>query len=953
MKNQNFFLLSIMPIQRVVFFIFLMSIHTLTLADNKLDVIGGTDVVGTNFSYVTGSYGVVNGMPVDGLDPFPGEVTATVWDLGIPDQTDFHGAWLYVNENGRVRAQVKTGVSLDRDTKYMQASLSWTAAYLRTSTDSPSFTINPSWLEVIAKRPLQYELLDRLGKESLPYAKWRFEVEIYESAVSGSKGILLHRFEHKAEISGVVDAGSTEEEMALRNVSTEQFFADLGVDVAKPIIDQIEATPVMLNGNSNKHGLRYEIPRIKQEVPLDPPILELGASYVVTYVLEVEAGEDGMESYAEAFFGDPFDTSSGGFEFTTQDTLVSSSTTRCVSQQDPNRFTNHGDGTVSDNSTGLMWQRCPIGYALDDGGTPDNLSDDTCDPNGSNIYNHDWQSALQTANTNNLADYNDWLVPDIKQLQSLVENRCETPSIDTNYFPDALPTTFMSSTTGRLPEYAMLTSFNTGDMEYNNKTSPTSLRLVRASGNTPIAPTIAINITDAEVEEEGDSGTTAMVFVAELSEASAEEIQFDFQTQHGNTIDLDLVPTQGTVTFAPGQTARDIVVNINGDTAEEPQEYFNVLLTNVVGNAYLTRDAVTGFINDDEPIVSVDNQNGEVSEGAGDFSFRIALNKPAAASAGVDYRILSGSASNSDIGISSGSVVFNPGETELLVTVPIVDDALVENDELFFIELSNRMGEIHLGEAFAAATIIDNDGRESYSGMNDTGVITCATADNSELSCPQTDFSLQDGDIGRDINNPNPSDGMLGFEFVKLDNTGVALTNQQAFYNTTPWDCVLDEVTGLYWEVKTQDTNDVRFYDFDYSWYNSSGVNVGGDSGAENGGSCVDSTNCDTEKYVAAVNAAGLCGFNDWRLPTIDQMYSLVITTASASSGYGLDINYFPDNFNVNGSFNVGYTYWTASPTVTSTDSAWQVQLRLPLPYTLSNVKSDTAKIRLVRGGQP
>ena len=73
--------------------------------------------------------------------------------------------------------------------------------------------------------------------------------------------------------------------------------------------------------------------------------------------------------------------------------------------------------------------------------------------------------------------------------------------------------------------------------------------------------------------------------------------------------------------------------------------------------------------------------------------------------------------------------------------------------------------------------------------------------------------------------------------------------------------------------VEDNDLNSARWT---YSWYDSSGVGDGGDAGTENGGSCFDNDNCDTEKYVAAVNAANYCGYSDWRLPTLDELYSIV-----------------------------------------------------------------------------
>lgn len=72
-----------------------------------------------------------------------------------------------------------------------------------------------------------------------------------------------------------------------------------------------------------------------------------------------------------------------------------------------NNFTNNGDGTVTDNSTGLMWQQA------DDG----------------NEYN--WQEALQYAENSKLAGHTDWRLPNTKELQSIVDyDATSFPAID-------------------------------------------------------------------------------------------------------------------------------------------------------------------------------------------------------------------------------------------------------------------------------------------------------------------------------------------------------------------------------------------------------------------------------------------------------------------------------------------------------------------------------------------
>jgi len=86
--------------------------------------------------------------------------------------------------------------------------------------------------------------------------------------------------------------------------------------------------------------------------------------------------------------------------------------------------------------------------------------------------------------------------------------------------------------------------------------------------------------------------------------------------------------------------------------------------------------------------------------------------------------------------------------------------------------------------------------------------------------------------------------------------------------------CVFDNQTGLLWQVKT-DVAGLHDLRNTYSWYNPNEANGELDyRGVENGGQCAGSA-CDTWHYVAAVNQAGYCGYQDWRMPGKDEMFSI------------------------------------------------------------------------------
>ncbi len=92
------------------------------------------------------------------------------------------------------------------------------------------------------------------------------------------------------------------------------------------------------------------------------------------------------------------------------------------------RYTDNGDGTVTDKATGLMWKQCSEGQST---------TNSACDTGALATYT--WQGALQQAEALNsgggFAGYTDWRLPNRNELASLVERQCWSPAINTNLFP--------------------------------------------------------------------------------------------------------------------------------------------------------------------------------------------------------------------------------------------------------------------------------------------------------------------------------------------------------------------------------------------------------------------------------------------------------------------------------------------------------------------------------------
>jgi PKD repeat protein len=229
--------------------------------------------------------------------------------------------------------------------------------------------------------------------------------------------------------------------------------------------------------------------------------------------------------------------------------------------------------------------------------------------------------------------------------------------------------------------------------------------------------------------------------------------------------------------------------------------------------------------------------------------------------------------------------------------------------------------------------------------LNDTGITSsqCYSAGTNTLSLCSSPAAIalnvaQDGMQGRDVAPATNSsaDGKLGFSFTKIGASGETLPD-----SATAWSCVKDNVTGMVWEVKTNDGS-LRDWTKTYSNYDST-------TSAQlyNGTTFVNPTQADIDAatnsigFKNAVNTAGLCGGTDWRLPTADELQGIV-DYGVAYPGPTIDATWFPNT--------QGDWFWSSSPYVGNADVAWVVYFNSG--GVGSSARDSTFYVRLVRAGQ-
>jgi hypothetical protein len=138
-----------------------------------------------------------------------------------------------------------------------------------------------------------------------------------------------------------------------------------------------------------------------------------------------------------------------------------------------NNFINNGDGTITDTSTGLMWE-------LKD--SKDKMPNYENPHDADNIYS--WKDALSLCENLSLAGYNNWRLPDINELQSIVDYSRYAPAIDpvfSNTVSSYFSSEYWSSTTDTSNPYrAWRVDFYYGHVLSDDKSSGYYVRAVRA-----------------------------------------------------------------------------------------------------------------------------------------------------------------------------------------------------------------------------------------------------------------------------------------------------------------------------------------------------------------------------------------------------------------------------------------------------------------------------------------
>ena len=276
----------------------------------------------------------------------------------------------------------------------------------------------------------------------------------------------------------------------------------------------------------------------------------------------------------------------------------------------------------------------------------------------------------------------------------------------------------------------------------SNATGGASIAMAAASGTIRNDDADLSITADDATKSEGDSGSTAFTFtVTRSGTEGSRTVDWAVTGSGANPADASDFAggafPNGTVSFSDGEATATITVNVAGDSDIEPDEDFTVTLSNASGNAEISGATASSTIDNDDvqidiAILTDDADKAEGNSGTTSFTFLVTRTGDTSGISTVDFDVAGATtngASASDFdgnALPSGTVTFNPNDTQATITVLVAGDTVVESDEGFTVMLSDAVNA-EIVTASASGTI-----------RNDDTILTIAPVDGS----------LEEGDSG-------------------------------------------------------------------------------------------------------------------------------------------------------------------------------------------------------------
>ena len=232
-----------------------------------------------------------------------------------------------------------------------------------------------------------------------------------------------------------------------------------------------------------------------------------------------------------------------------------------------------------------------------------------------------------------------------------------------------------------------------------------------ATGTIEVA---GLTITDATADETDSS----MSFVVSLSETRAQGVSVEYRIEDDTTTmdaDYTIDSESRRLTFGPTETTQTIQVTPVADQEIEGDETFTVTLFNPVGATLGGKFSATGTLADNNlPGLTIGDANANERDGRIDFTVELSDVSPLDVT--VDYATAeidddAAATAEEDYRTTQGTLFILAGEERGMISVPLLEDRIEEEDEVFELKLSNpSVASLGLEETLTATgTIKDSE----------------------------------------------------------------------------------------------------------------------------------------------------------------------------------------------------------------------------------------------------
>ena len=223
----------------------------------------------------------------------------------------------------------------------------------------------------------------------------------------------------------------------------------------------------------------------------------------------------------------------------------------------------------------------------------------------------------------------------------------------------------------------------------------------------------SLSIADATALE----GAGSMKFIVSLSALFPSNlVSFNYRTIPSSaSANLDYTSVVETTNIQAGDTTAEIFINIINDDSVEDDETFYLEISSPQPNIPISRARATATIENDE-LPSLSIADATALESAGSIKFTVSLSESFPGNiVSFDYATIAGSAiADLDYTSTSDTTSIQAGDTTAEIIIAIINDASVEDDETFYLEISSPQPNIQISRARATATI-ENDELPSLS----------------------------------------------------------------------------------------------------------------------------------------------------------------------------------------------------------------------------------------------